>query len=563
MAKEKKAKLTKEEKERLAFEKERKRWQQREAQTRDRKSVKVDATAGVAKLSALLLVLAILLGLGYTYGKNYGIPTRFLSAAKVGGKSVTASEYAFYVYTAYRGALSQAEQYTQMLGMNLMGLDSTTSPWTQTAPDQTKWPTYLKNNTDKQLLSQLSLSQEAEKAGVTLSDENRETVEAQIKDMETQAKANSMSLNAYLRLNYTAGVTAARYEKLITREILVEQFRTQKNEEFSKNYDDATLQKTYDADPAAYNAVTLRVFSFPLETLTANEGESEDALKARQKDADDTAEDKADAFYAKVTDEAAFIAAANAAKADTADYDAATATLQAAVGKSDISGAVGEEGASWAFESARKQGEKTLLKTNDAYHILYLVQSAFAANTVDYIGFQVAADTDESGQPTEAGTQTAQKTAKKLLDDFKADGGSEDAFAKLAADNGATAAEGSDEKPGYVTHTDPHDAASSQQAAWLSDTARKKGDTAAFVSDAGVTILFFAGENKDEPIWRENLRQERVEQDFEDYAAALIDKENGQYAVKNLNPGMYFAMKTAQRMIEDFVTNYNNTDYAY
>ena len=75
-------------------------------------------------------------------------------------------------------------------------------------------------------------------------------------------------------------------------------------------YPDDVVDAEYKKDTTAYDAVDLRVYSFEAETLTAKDGESEEALAKRQEAENKKALEKANKMLEGVTDEASFIKAA-------------------------------------------------------------------------------------------------------------------------------------------------------------------------------------------------------------------------------------------------------------
>ncbi|MDR1734801.1 MAG: hypothetical protein LBR73_07985 [Oscillospiraceae bacterium] len=552
-----KEKLTPEEKERLKFEKEREAWRKREAAGRKRKKGAPDKTKIIASIISIVLAAVVVCSIGYIYGKSYGLPGRFLTATSLEGDSISAPEYAFFFYNQYYNVAYQAEQFMSSYGLDLMQLDTTKSPWGQASPYGMQWPTYLKKQTDASVLGLLAMIQAAEKAGITLSDADKAAVESQIDELKATAQSYGMSYGAFLRLNYTAGITPAKYKKILEREKIIAAYEEKLKADYGAAHTDAELQEEYDKDPAAYNSVSVRILTFTKDTLTAAEGESDDALAKRQETADKAVVAEAKTFTSKVSSEDSFLKAAAEENSDIEGYDADSATGQFLVQKDDLS-SFGTDVTDWIFNKSRKAGDKTTIEGTSSVYCIYMIQPAYAPLTVDFytVDYAFPSPADGVANTEEEKAQTKEQ-ADATLQQWKDSGATEEAFKELAA--AAHSAEEDVEEDhvhGFYPATSPSDITDNSVKKWLFDKSRKDGETAIVETSTGYAVFYFVRQNTSEPAWLKALREEKSETDYDAYYASLTSGTGEGAAKLNENRlGIYFAMKTAQNMVENYVRN--------
>jgi hypothetical protein len=545
------------------FEQERKKWQKQEAKKRAKKKNKVDSTAIVVKVVSVLVAAAVVLGIGAIYLPALGIPMRFFPAVSVGGECVAAPEWAFYFYSQYRNTASQADYYAQMYGSDVMGLDTSKSIWGQKSSQQDdkgnllNWETVLQQQTNEMLTNLLTLAQEAAKAKVTLDSEDKKEINDQMEEMRVSASSNSMGLGAFLRANYLPGITERRYRSILERETIVGKYEEQKREELRGKYTDALLQEEYDAAPADFNVASLRAFPFAKDVLTAKDGETDEALKVRQDEANAAVKKKANDFLAKLSDEASFLKAADesADKESTPDYDAATATARFRTKKADLQSSYGDAYADWVFDTVRKAGDFAVVESDSSYYVLFLTQTQYAVTTVDYFSFafDFPANDDGSELTDEQKAQT-KELADKMVASWKENGANEDAFVTLveakeaeAAVEGESAEEEAAETIAGKTEKAAPGAAEAALENWIFDRGRKALDFAVIETSTGYTVVLFSKNNSGDPVWRTELADTHVNEDYEAYLTEA--KKQYPFAEKF---GIKSAVKASQKLCDTY-----------
>jgi len=542
-------KLSKQELQRLRekeqFERDRKKWQQQESRKRVKKSGRKDRGPALFKAVAIVLAAAVVLGLGSIYAGSYGVPGRYLTALTVGTQNIGAPVWAYNFYTVYR----QIHQFGSLYGMNVNA-----SAFGQTSPntrDETEdgpkitWDEFIRRQVNTSLQSEYALYSEARKAGFELDEEAQKSLETSMAELKATATGSAMSVGAYLRHSYLAGLTEKKYRLVQERLMVAQGFSAQKQEEFRDNHTEEALQAEYDKDPGAYNQVDYRIYTFP---------------KAEGADAKQKAED----FLAAAATEEAFIAAAQAAydaqhdhgdeEADHAhDYDADATTLSLRRKKADIAGTYGDEGfAAWFFAAGRKAGDSTVWETDSSVYAAHLVRPAYAQTTVDFYTVEVVIgqDEEESGEGAPTATEKAKQEADRLLATWKKNGGTKEAFAALQGKPELT------EKaaPGAFTDLD----------SWLFDPVRKAGEATVIEGAAGYKVVYLASQNADDFVWKTEIAVTFVNEDFDAYVEGLQE----QYPFGYHGFGMRYALKEAQRMCDAWMEyaaeqglNYNYADY--
>ncbi len=580
-----KERLDKEAKEKAKLERERAKWKKQEAKRRNKKTPKVKVNPsgklrkGISIAVAAILVLAIAAGIGY----QMGMPQVVLPAAKVGDASVNAPEWAYYFYSTYMQMVSEAQQaaaYYQQMQQTLpvgTAVDTTVSafgqPWKD--PDTKKdiqLEDYLRKQTNERLKNLMALYQEAKKIKLKLSDEEQKKIDDAIAELKVSAGKQGVGASTYLTMNYVPGINLAKYRSIQEKGSLANAFSEKKVEEFRAKYTDAKLKAEYDKDPQQHLNVSLRVFTnFSTAKLQADGDESKEALAKRQAESDAKAKKDAEEFLAALTDEASFLTLADkyAKQAATPNYSADVATARYLADKEMLAGY--KKGgatpiADWAYDTARKAGDKAVIQTDNGYLVVYLVIPAYQVSTVDYYSISVNFPTPAEGEELTAAQKTATKTeAEGIVKEWQKAGGTLGDFAALAQKRAEANKTEEDKAAEEDAQAEKKPAGLTEQAApaegtegtalnqWLYRPERKERDHAVIETDAGYVFVVFDKQHMegDRPdyIWMTKLTNEHVEKDYDAYLKELIKN----YPLNENAFGMKFALKDAQKMCDGLV----------
>ncbi len=489
------------------------------------------------KVVAIALVVAIVGGIGWALIDNLGVVEKYTTALTVGDTKVSTAEFNYYYSMQYQQTAYMQDYYQQNMGYN-MGFDTTKAPDEQKTKDadgnEITWADQFKTAAAEQAQFIIANYNEAVKAGLTLTEDEKKEIDETLESYRTNAAKNNYSLNAYLRDSFGGGFTEKVFRNQLEMETLAQNFYNNKQSELLTAVTDEEIKAEYDANTKEYNYADVTYYTFAFATLTANEGETEDALKARQKAENDKVTAEAKAIFDGITDRESFVTAVRAYKnkgvdaekaaKDTADYT----TKSKAATYSSLVTAVSEKGADWAFDAARKAGEKTLITGEKAAYIIFVDKAAYVMNSVDVRHCLIEFEAKDENNVTNEEKQTAYNKAKSLYDEWLAGEKTEETFKKMVADN--TADEGSKETQGLYAGIRISDNYVEAFENWSFDDARKAGDSGIIETEYGYHIMYFVKDNTEDLDWKNTIRSTMGSEDFTAFNDTLI-AEDGSYAL--------------------------------
>ena len=521
----------------------------------------------VNKVIAIVLCVAIVLAAAGYLLNYYGAIQRVIRLGSVGEEeSVSLAEYEYYYMRAYNQIRYQS-QYYQYYYQTSNGYDTSLSPEDQ--PQTTKdddgneisWVEKLHNDTIQLIQLHKTYYNKAVEAGLKLSKADEAYIDKQIESLREEAKSASKSsekeqsnmtysLNAYLRKVYGGAVNERFLRRMLKIQTLAQKYVTQRTAEIAKGYDQKTIDEAYKKDTSSYDIVTFRVYTFQTQTLTAEENETDDALKARQAKADAEVKKNANDFLNAVKDENSFIAKAKAANKDDESYDADKSTKLTNV-KSYVSQNFSEDIANWLFNSTTKDGSKKLFSDEDngKYTIVLAVKGPHQEKTVS-VRHILFATKDQSTNEALSAEEIANKKAKaeSTLKKFNEGDKSEDSFAALA--NEFTEDTGTNTNGGLYENIYPGQMVSAFND-WIFDSKRKTGDVDIVETEFGYHLIYFVKADGTE-YYDSAIRASKASEDFEKESQELLDGDTytayigprlSQYAEKS-------ALKKIKRLVE-------------
>ncbi|MDR2525397.1 MAG: hypothetical protein LBC83_04280 [Oscillospiraceae bacterium] len=437
---------------------------------------------------------------------------------------------------------------------------------------------YLTTATEDNIKELLTLYQEALKNGITLSDENKKSIDESIAEIKKSAAQSQTSASVYLTASYTKGINLSRYKKIVERASLAQQMAQKKQDEIKATYPNAKLQEEYVDDPQAFQTVNLRLYSkFATTKLTPTEGETDEALAQRQAKADAEVKAKADAFLAKVTNEPTFIAEA-LALADlktTPDYNADTDTELYYTDRSNLETYVkgGEKPiAAWAYAAERKAGDKAVIQTDDHYYVVFMADAPYQLATADYYSIDLTFPTPAEGKTlTEEQKLEVRTQAETLLKQWQDNGGKIENFEAIVAERAKNSSTGSasesaeQEAPtGLTEAAAPSSVTDTATKHWLFNSKRAAMDYDVIETAGGYSFVLFAKQHTLEDgavdyVWRSTLLNKHLEEDY----AKWLKEAIAEYPFEAKPKGVEYALKSAQTMCENYIkAQQAQTDYS-
>ncbi len=496
------------------------------------------AASILKKVVAIVLAVAIVGGIAWKIVDSLGIIERAVTAVNIGDDKITAAQFNYYYTAQYQQMAYYANMYSQQ-GLN-MGFDTSVPPdeqdSTQTDEDGNvlTWDEVFKESAVNYAQFVYAYYNEAVKAEYALSDDEKTEINETIESYRDEAATNNYSLNAYLRESFGGGFNEKAFRKQLEMETLAQNFYEDKGSELKAAITDADIKAEYDANRKDYDYADVRYYSFAFTTLTLNDGETEEALAERQKAANAKVEAEAKAIYDKLTDEASFKAAITAYKNEGKEkpVDQDYTTLSEITTYNSLTTSTSKAVADWAFDTARKAGDKNLIVGEKAVYIVYSIKPIYAMNSVDVRHCLVQFDAEDSENVTDAEKEAAQKEAQALLDEWLAGDKTEESFAAMVKDKTDDTA--SAETGGLYEGIRTTDNYVAEFEEWSFDDARKAGDYGIVETEYGYHIMYFVSDNTDDTDWSNTIKESKGSEALTAYEDTLL-AEDGEYSIKKHN----------------------------
>ena len=528
------------------------------------------AKAAVTAVVAVVIVAAITLAAC----ANSGVFERMKTIETVSGDSFSAVEYEFHYRDLhnyfYQSAKSYDDYYGAGAGLQQFGYDTTKLPEDQEYPgsdytleDGSKptWKQFFEHIAIKRMQQIEVICDLAEKdTEFTLDPAALEEAKTQIADMKTQLKESAaaqggtpISFSKYLRLQYGNGMTSTLFEKIVEKQTMFSEYSAYLAEKKSDGYlaNTALLEENYAEQKTFLDCVDYRIFALSPDTSAIAEDATDEEKTAATKQATEDAKKKAEAMFAKVKDDASFIALAeeNAlpAQKEALDFSKSETTLRTfAQNSADGQGApvadgLNDEAIKWLYSADRKAGDKKLFDINGVQYILYVVKPVYRDDVTMPVDVRhILVQFDSEAKDAAADKEAKKKEANALYTSITE---ADDKLAKFLElcktendDPGSAETGGLYEYVGKGQMVKPFED-------WCFDPARKEGDMGIVETDYGYHIMYFV-QTHEHPMWKytiaDELANDEVSKMLEESIAAdayTIAKDNA--VVAKLNTSIY------------------------
>ena len=500
------------------------------AEQKEAKKVKLYTVAFVAVL-AVLIVVAAVIGVTQTITTS-GMREKNTVAMSVNGTDLSNAELNYFYIDVLNNFYSQNGSYASLFGLDL------TKPLNEQPYDDSTgqtWADYFLESAKTNATAVYAVSQAAEAAGHTLSDEDVLSVETAISNITMYGTMYGYGdAESYLKAMYGNGATLEGYRSYVEKTLMANSFQNAYAE--SLNFEDADLRsaeaENYDEYSSfAYNYYYLAASRFQEGGTTAEDGtvtysdeEKAAAVVAAEEAAKSLISEEITTIEALDAAIAALPVNAENASAASTRYDAQRYTSITA----DI--------AQWLSDDSRKEGDMTIIsnvstdaegkETINGYYVVRFERAddnAFALKNVRHIlvGFEGGTTDETTGATTYSDDEkaAAKTAAEEILNEWKSGEATEASFAGLAAekstDTGSTANGGlyEDIYPGQMV-TAFED--------WCYDDSRKAGDTGIVETEYGYHIMYFCG-NSEETYRDFMIRSELTSDAITEWYNGIVD----------------------------------------
>ncbi len=514
----------------------------------------------------IAVVLAVVIGLGAVYGalSFFDVPEKvikvsFQSADGEMTYKMSAGEFNYYYFTTWLQFYQQAIQYEQYMGQGAglayTGYDYTKSPADQPLTAETAaqfgvtleeigntenptWAdafTYAAINT---FVSQKYGSEMAKKNNITISAEDQTYIDGTIHELKTTAAQQDYSVNRFLRNQYGKGVTEKVIRTALENEVLSATYFQSLQDDIAAQITPDEITAEYDANKNKYNLVDLRLYKFTTsidEKEHADLSEEEHDKKHEELFAETKA--KADAFLAKVTDEASFIKAAEVdlkTNDPKTTKDPDTETLAERKTYANLSSNT-EELAKWVYDEARQVGDKTVIDNGSGTYFVVMIKALpykdnnFASVDVRHILIKFPeAQKDENGKTipiTDSQKATTKEAAQKVLDEYKANPTVENFIELTNKYTGDVDSLGRPNSDGLYENVSNDGQYVESFALWSVNGDRKPGDTEIVETNYGYHIMYFVEANDTTTKWESDVKTKLINDKFTSVSEEIVKNQ--------------------------------------
>lgn len=511
-----------------------------------KKSPKISKTKKiVGKVIAIALAVVVALGAFGGILNFFGVPQKVLTVS-IGDSDYkfTVAEYNYYYYNSWYNYHYQSYQYDSYYGegtgASLLGYDYTKSPAEQEYtddmsamtgvaledlgnPENPTWADVFTYGAINQIISVKYGVDKAEEIGLTLTEEQEKEIDDAMEEVRESAKEKDYSLDRWFHAQIGKGLSEKIIRQIEEESVLATAYYEKLQQDTLNAVTTDRINAEYNENRDAYDIMSARIYTFaPAEADVKDDATAEEKKAAEDKAAAETKAD-AEAFFAAVTDEESFVKAADRAifTADNdSELDPDESTAATDITYADLE-SLGEDVAKWAYDDARKVGEKKLFAHEDgSYTIIYVTvlphkDTAVSSSDVRHIlvAFEEKTDADGNEVALTADEKATYKAeAQKILDEFKKNPTVEN-FAELTkkyTDDVDSA--GNPNNDGLYENVADNGQYVEAFTNWAVDAARKPGDTGIVETEYGYHIMYYVEANGD--AWYETVKNALYSEDF-------------------------------------------------
>lgn len=539
------------------YREERKKRMAAAAKKNAKKSPQVQKAKHIAgKVIGIVVAVALVLGAVYAVLNFFGVPQKVLTAAKVGDERVSIAKYNLYYMDIYMGIAQQSQQYDSTYGEGYgamyTGYDATKTPMEQAYTlgtlegfdgENPTWADYMRINALNYLQSYVAYADLAREAGVTLTEEQQQSIDEQIEELRSTAESNDYSLNRYLVMMYGKGVNEKLLREVMEERQLASNYAQQKQEELTNAITDEQIETEYNENVADYALVSVSAFTVSADTSSIADDATDEEKEAAQKEAMAKAKELADAYAAKVNSPATLLEQAkvnnSTATEDSVTYEDVT--------PSSLTTYFGQAACDWVVSADRAVGDVTVVESESGYSVLYLsaLPHKDTVKPVDVRHILIAFPTDDDGNVVEMTDEEKQEyyTKAKSIYDQYLQNPTEDNFATLATENSEDP--GSKENGGLYEEVNVGEMVDAFND-WCFDAARKPGDTGIVETEYGYHIMYYVGNDHDET-WKTTVKTALSNEAFTSFDTGIIDGDT--YKITESNAMVKWAASQLESLI--------------
>lgn len=507
------------------------------------------------KIVAIILCVAIVLGIGYYIVALTGVVNKATTAVKVGNVKVSTAEYNFYYNMVYNNVSQMAQMYSQY-GMD-MGFDTNTSPDEQDfkKDDGTTvtYAEYFRTSAIDMAQNVEATCAEAEKEGFTLDEDAKAEIEETMQSFKDNASQSGFSLNSYLKAVYGSGLTEKTFRKLIEKQYISQEFAEKKQADLKAAVKDEDIAKEYNDNKEKYDYIDICYYVFTAKTITKGDKDTDDTVKAKQEKENAKLYKDVQGIAEKATDVKALEKAVKEYTKSDKKEDVTTTSKHTTY--EAIKNSMNEDVAKAVYDSKTAVNKAYAFEDGNKSYVVIVLKAPYTGYSVDVRHCLVKFDAADEENVTDEEKAAAKKEAEKLLADWKAGKATEETFKTMASENSDD--EGSIENGGLIEDIRYSSSLVENFLDWAMDPARKDGETGIVETEYGYHIMYFVGADKDDLDWKVTIRDAKGSEAYTEYSEGVTANEA--YAVESSDSLTTRVMKDFCKKIKRSLasSNYN------
>lgn len=462
------------------------------------------------KRNAIIIVVILAILLGGSLVINSNVLYTSTTAVQIGDTKYSPAEYNFYYNSAYTTVYNNIYSTYGELTAYLIDTETPLDEQIYMFGDgEMTWHDYLNAQALSEMTNVTILYDAAIKAGYTLSDEDKASLDETIAQYEVYAGMYGYSsVDSFLTANYGKGMDAKLFREIMEMQTIASAYSSDLNDSFTYTADEIEAYYTENKDSFDY-------FTYHSYFV----GTTIDAF------ADLSDEEK----IAAASEAAAAIAEASTVEEFTenvvnfvsddlkASYESPSATMSVSQGSS-LSDNISE----WMLDASRTTGDTTVIDTEGgSYAVMFVSRNDNHYNTVSARHILCEAEASEDGTYTDEALAVAKENAEKILAEWEADP-TEEYFAELA---NAYSSDTSSNTNGGLYEDIFQDQMVEEFNDFLFEEHRLPGDTAIVYGSngyyAGYHVVYYVGEGG---VYSDILAEDAMRStDYSDAVTALSE----------------------------------------
>ena len=399
--------------------------------------------------------------------KEYGV------ALELGDRDISMPEFIFYYFDQYDIQLDEINYSIQSTGSNRTGYDTEKMPDEQQCLNKGyTWAEDFTRKAIEQMTAYYHGFDQAIEKGIFIEEDEALALKQSYDRVYTYAENNQRDPAELLAETYTEGITPAMFQAREIMLLYAEKNVLQTKEELRNSYTQTELDRKFSEDKQAYTLIKGRVY--PIEG-------GYDAAEV-----------------AKITNEQEFLDYANG-NHPREGYDANIATQCYYVNRETVSSTFGNEVGEWMFSDDRVPGEITVVRGMLYYYLVYIEETPFLGTSRQVMIYE----TPYYSESTEESKATALKDTQALLEEWKANGASEEGFKQICSNI-------KDEPVQTVRVNEYYYTVQN----WIFDKNRKSGDVEIIDCEAGCYMVYYIGNNTEDYDWIVNMKTDLSDEEY-------------------------------------------------